>query len=67
MTAHIERMQVEIAELDDKRQKLSSFIEGGELYNKLPAEDQDLMQRQLMHMNEYSNVLALRIERAVTV
>lgn len=67
MSDHIDRMNTEIAELDDKRMKLSKFIEGGGFFEKLEPEDQELMRRQLVHMTEYSQILALRVERAISV
>lgn len=67
MSAHIERMKAEMAELDDKASKLAVFINSNPLFAKLDAADQDLMKRQLSHMEAYASVLDERLERAASV
>ena len=46
--------------LDEKRQKLASFI-GGELYRNLPKMEQSRLNRQLEAMTLYSSILIERI------
>jgi hypothetical protein len=50
-------------ELDDKLNKLGLFIAQREAFYSLPKSDRELLLAQQMHMNMYSNVLAVRIER----
>lgn len=60
MQPHQERVVAEEAELDEKHQKLSSFI-GSQMYLSLPEAEQDRLVRQSGYMNEYRKVLIERI------
>ena len=56
-----DRVKKEQEDLDDKRGRLSCFIEG-EAFESLPKEAQDLLYKQESLMGEYSLVLSQRLE-----
>jgi hypothetical protein len=59
-------MAGESAELVDRKQKLASFINSGNpLFEQLPDVDQTLLRAQLSAMTAYSDILQLRLERAL--
>lgn len=58
---HIQRMQVEAAELAEKVNKLTNFIEGSDVYVRLDAIRQQLLVIQLHSMNAYLAALNTRI------
>lgn len=60
MKPHQERVVAEKAELDGKRERLTSFI-GGPTYRTLDATEQSRLNRQLEAMTLYSNILDERI------
>ncbi len=60
MQPHQERVVIEKAELDDKRQKLTAFI-GGTVWRGLAEVEQSRLNRQLEAMTLYSNILGERI------
>lgn len=58
---HQQRVAVEKLELDDKLQKLSSFIQDSPVFKTLPLDERGRLSRQHNAMTVYSNVLAERI------
>ena len=54
------RVVEEKKELDIKRDKLTEFLKG-DTFKNLSEEEQDRLNRQLLVMEEYSNILAERI------
>lgn len=60
MQPHQERVVAERAELDEKRAKLTAFIDG-EVFDALDAAEQDRLRRQQDAMSVYSDVLRERI------
>lgn len=56
-----QRVVAELAELDDRIEKLSAFIVSSPVFNTLPRDERDRMTRQLRLMEELSQVLASRI------
>lgn len=60
---HQQRVVDEKTELDDKINKLSSFISENPIYGKLPEIDQELLSKQYSVMQEYSDLLAHRVAR----
>lgn len=58
---HQQRVVTEKSELDDKRQKLATFI-GNEMYRTLGPMEQSRLNRQLEAMTLYANILGERIE-----
>ena len=58
--AHIERVIVEKAKLDDKIHALRKFI-GTEIYAKLGFYDRTLLDQQLHPMQQYSETLGRRL------
>lgn len=60
MQPHQQRVIDEKRELDEKRQKLTTFI-GGDVYRTLDKVEQSRLNRQLEAMTLYSNVLKERI------
>lgn len=60
--AHIERMETEQAELDERIEKLRDFI-GTETFNALPLIDRELLNMQLSAMHTYAAVLGARLRR----
>ncbi len=63
--SYIERMTVELIELNEKLQKLGVFTDG-EYFSLLSEEDQRLLTEQEAYMDAYSDVLGRRLEKAVT-
>ena len=63
MQPHEERVVTEKNELDDKLVKLQDFIETNKIFQLLPKEDKELLERQEVHMSDYSQVLSERIAR----
>ena len=60
MEAFQQRVIDEKTELDEKREKLGQFI-GGDIFNGLPQEEQERLDRQAALMRDYSAVLGERI------
>lgn len=60
MQPHQERVVAERADLDEKRAKLSAFIDG-QVFETLDAAEQDRLRRQQDAMSVYSDVLRERI------
>ena len=60
MQAFQERVVVEKNELDEKINKLSSFIES-DRWSSVAEDEKERMRKQLVAMGEYSNVLSQRI------
>lgn len=56
-----ERLFEEYDELTDRINKLDAFV-NGEKFSDLEIEQQDLLKDQLRIMNQYENILSLRIE-----
>lgn len=60
---HQERVQQEAKDLNDKIQKLNSFmVERIELFCSLPKEEQIRLEQQLLSMKYYLSILVERIE-----
>ena len=57
----LERLEKELSELNDKRIKLSFFIDSNG-FKELSSEEKDLINSQLDSMSEYSYLLSERIE-----
>lgn len=62
MTSHVERMQTEFQELDEKTEKLKTFIKSNPLFKELEQAEQILLQLQLQAMCTYWAVLKQRLE-----
>lgn len=62
MDTYRTRMIAEKEELDVRISKLTNFIGSGS-YHALERHDQYLLRRQLLVMNEYSEILNQRLER----
>lgn len=60
MQPHQERVVAEKTELDDKREKLLRFFMG-DIYKKLPVDEQDRLSKQETAMKVYSDILGERI------
>ncbi len=60
---HQQRAWVEKQELDERAMKLTEFIGGNPLFQKMTYEDQNLLYEQRRLMYQYSEVLGKRIER----
>ncbi len=60
---HVQRMVGELAQLNDKIEKLNTFLEG-ERFNALPEDDHSLLKTQGSAMVAYANALTVRVERA---
>ena len=56
-----ERLFEELEQLQDRIDKLDTFVMGSK-FRELEIEQQDLLKEQLRAMNQYENILALRIE-----
>lgn len=56
-----ERLFEELDELQDRINELDTFIKG-EKFRDLEIEQQDLLKEQFRIMNQYENILSLRIE-----
>lgn len=61
MQPHMEHVVEEKRELDEKREKLTSFI-AGEVFGTLNGAEQSRLTRQLAVMTDYSEILRERIE-----
>ena len=64
-TTFKDRVKAEYKELCEKGGKLQAFIDGQEQFKRLSTEDQQLLLKQLSHMQMYVDVLEKRIERFV--
>ena len=62
MEAHQQRVVDEKTELDEKLDKLNSFIESNPIFGELPNAEKDRLNRQEVYMSLYSKVLGERIE-----
>lgn len=60
---HQQRVVDEKSELDEKLEKLASFIQENPIFEKLEEEDKDLLLLQQSSMAEYSVILSKRIAR----
>lgn len=63
MSDHIERMETEHRELQERLTKLNAFIYGSDDFNDLDKVDQALLIQQAGFMTSYSSTLASRIWR----
>lgn len=61
MEAYQERVVAELEELTKKLVTLRKFI-GGKIYNGLSEYEQNLLQQQVQHMQDYEAVLKKRVE-----
>lgn len=61
--SHVQRMIDEYKELDDRINKLASFINTNPIFETLQNEEQEDMKAQLIWMHKYINVLANRLRR----
>jgi hypothetical protein len=61
MEPYQQRVVDEKTELDAKREKLTAFIQNGDVFNYLPDDEQRRLERQDRCMTEYSNILGERI------
>lgn len=61
MLPHQQRVVDEHAELETKRAALRSFLDTSDMYATLPVAEQARLHLQHAIMQDYSNVLALRI------
>lgn len=61
MQPHVERMAIELAELNAKCEALHKFM-GGDVWPTLPKDKRDLMAEQYALMREYALVLSKRID-----
>lgn len=59
----IDRINREIIELDEKRDKLFHFIETNVIINEMDSIDRNLLLSQLSVMSAYSTILKMRLER----
>ncbi len=62
MLPHQQRVVDEKTSLDEKLDKLTSFMFDNVVFKSLPADEQLRLRRQLDVMKEYSSILAARIE-----
>ncbi len=60
MQPYQERVVTEKKELDERREKLGSFIEGA-IYQSLPEAEQNRLTQQALAMTAYSTILGERI------
>lgn len=58
---HVKRMVEEMGELTERTEKLGAFIEGNDLFETLPVDEQERMRKQLLLMQMYQRVLDERI------
>lgn len=66
MTApHIERMQLELAELAERTSKLAGFISSNPIFKQLPSDERQLMREQLEYMVGYHDTLETRLDLAM--
>lgn len=61
--SHVQRMIDEYKELDDRINKLASFINTNSIFKTLQDEEQEDMKAQLIWMHKYINTLANRLRR----
>lgn len=61
MSDYKERLFEELEQLQDRINKLSNFA-SSEKFRELDVGQQDLLKEQLRVMNQYENILSLRIE-----
>lgn len=61
--SHVQRMIDEYKELDDRINKLASFINTNSIFETLQNEEREDMKAQLIWMHKYTNVLANRLRR----
>lgn len=61
--SHVQRMIDEYKELDDRINKLASFINTNSIFETLQDEEREDMKAQLIWMHKYINVLANRLRR----
>lgn len=61
--SHVQRMIDEYKELDDRINKLASFINTNPIFETLQNEERENMKAQLIWMRKYINVLANRLRR----
>lgn len=61
--SHVQRMIDEYKELDDRINKLASFINTNLIFETLQNEEREDMKAQLIWMHKYINVLANRLRR----
>lgn len=61
--SHVQRMIDEYKELDDRIDKLASFINTNPIFETLQNEEQEDMKAQLIEMHKYINILANRLRR----
>lgn len=61
----IDRMKLELEELDDRIWKLEKFIES-DSFNSLEETDRNLLNEQLQAMHGYLGALSCRFERAIS-
>lgn len=64
MNPHVQRMKAEYEALHENIKKLGEFIDGNAIFTTLHTTDQALMSQQFVVMQQYANVLYLRIARA---
>lgn len=61
--SHVQRMIDEYKELDDRINKLASFINTNPIFETLQNEEREDMKAQLIWMHKYINILANRLRR----
>ena len=61
MEAYQERVVAELEEMTKRLTALRKFI-GGKIYNGLSEYEQNLLQQQVQHMQDYEAVLKKRVE-----
>lgn len=61
--SHVQRMIDEYKELDDRINKLASFINTNLIFETLQNEEREDMKAQLIWMHKYISVLANRLRR----
>lgn len=61
-TTFLDRLIKEKEELSDKVVKLATFLAKEELNSTLSEANYLLLKQQLVHMNDYLNILIIRIE-----
>jgi hypothetical protein len=61
MQPHQQRVVDEKKELDEKLDKLKSFIETSQIFSGLPSDERKRLGRQFDVMAEYSSILSQRI------
>ena len=61
MEAYQERVVAELEEVTKRLTALRKFV-GGKIYNGLSEYEQNLLQQQVQHMQDYEAVLKKRVE-----